>query len=357
MGQVTILNGTNVPINSCISAGFNYSWVNKLPPRQFYAHNGAAGVFTLNTNYWLGPSSEFSNNAASIFLWTANMVVAVVGVVLIPFTDGASALAVTSAISSSVGAIIQAISVAGNEFTNAPYEWHNIQAIHDRKFIAEGNIDIRQNSDGTITYVNPADIKLRELQDSEYRQLISKKDGYVEYLSNGDTAPIGDQYQTRDNLFAARVLGTDLLIRPHASASTKDTADWEIEDDNTADGALLQLWARGGDRHARWRIDYVKTLDHDLFTIKNSSLQSYATASSKNDSVVSGSSNAVDAALFYVIKTGTTGTSFAFQTHNGEQIIIPENGNLGNSTKLKLAKKYNPHPYQGRWDLITPASN
>jgi hypothetical protein len=32
MGTGTIYNGTNVPINSLISSGFNYSWVNRLMP-------------------------------------------------------------------------------------------------------------------------------------------------------------------------------------------------------------------------------------------------------------------------------------------------------------------------------------
>ncbi|WP_181314500.1 hypothetical protein [Phormidesmis priestleyi] len=47
MGTVTILNNTNAVINTCISAGVNYSWCNQLSPKEYYVHErdpGSGGI-------------------------------------------------------------------------------------------------------------------------------------------------------------------------------------------------------------------------------------------------------------------------------------------------------------------------
>jgi hypothetical protein len=97
MGQVTILNGMNVPINSCISAVINLSWCNKLFPKTYYQHDGAASVVTLNVNYWFGEETEFSSDPGTVVTTVlgavvagVGVVIAVVGVVLLPVSAGTS---------------------------------------------------------------------------------------------------------------------------------------------------------------------------------------------------------------------------------------------------------------------------
>lgn len=347
MGTITILNGTNVPINSAISAGVNYSWCNELFPKEFYVHNGAAGVYSLNTRFWLGEESEYSNNGTEIGLWVAGVALGVLGLVAIPVTGGASAGAwalIAGALAGGAGLAVGGISIAAREFTNEPEIWTNIHAIHDRKFIAEGTVDLTEGQDGIITYNGQPEITLRQLSEEEF-ETYKKRDKYVEH---GTGEAISD-HATADDLRG--ILDKPVRIAPALGGS----ACWEVEDDHTANHSAMQLWERNTADQTIWEIsvkprpagagsDYV-----DTFYLYNPTLQVYA--GSAHERVVTAKHQ--DAAEFRIYKSAGTDGRYAFMpAARPNYLVIPESGNLGNSTKLRLALKTSlRNPLWARWRL------
>ena len=354
MGTITILNGTNVPINSAISAGVNYSWCNELFPKEFYVHDGAAGVYSLNTRFWLGEESEYSNSGTEIGLWIAGVALGIVGLVAIPISAGASAPATAaawallagSALTGGAGVAIGGISIAASEFTNEPAVWTNIHAIHDRRFIAEGTVELTKGQDGLLTYNGEPRITLRQLSEEEF-ETYQTRDKYVEH---GTGAAISD-HATAEDL-------RDILDKPvRISPALGGSACWEVENDQTAEHSAMQLWERKTAAQTIWEIsvkprpadsgpDYV-----DTFYLYNPALKVYA--SSTNDRVVTAKHQ--DAAEFRVYKSAGTDGRYAFMpVARPNYLVIPASGNLGNSTKLRLALKTSlRNPLWARWKIMT----
>lgn len=356
MGTITILNGTNVMINSCISAGVNYSWCNKLSPGKYYKHDGGIGVYTLNTNYWLGETSEYSNSAAVIGTFVGALVVGVLGVALIPFTGGtsttaivASAATIAGAFTAATGLAITGISIAVEDFRNQPSNWTNIHANQDRKFIAEATIVYEEvkRDDGTtqIIWKDVPDIQLRELTHREYIDYITNK-GYTDH----QLKPIVGSHITASALKQLGVLNKSIMIRP---ANGGDTC-WEIEDDQTRESAPIQLWSRRVDK-VHWKIQPVDdNEDTTEFYIYNPSLQRYATSGTKSNSRIRSSRNREGSQKFHIIKTEDERREncYIFIPVNAkERVVISENGNLGNSTKLILGPTRTKNPTWALWKL------
>lgn len=350
MGTITILNGTNVPINSAISAGVNYSWCNELFPKEFYVHNGAAGVYSLNTRFWLGEESEYSNSGTEIGLWVAGVTLGIAGLVAAPFTGGGSAAAawavLASGLAGGAGLAIGGISIAAREFTNEPQVWTNIHAIHDRKFIAEGTVDLTRGQDGILTYNGEPKITLRQISEEEF-DTYRTRDRYVEH---GTGAAISD-HATADDLRG--ILDKPVRIAPALGGS----ACWEVEDDQTAEHSAMQLWERNTADQTIWKISvkprpaepgpgYV-----DTFYLYNPTLKAYA--SSTDTKVVT--TKHQDAAEFWIYKSAGTDGRYAFMpVAHPNYLVIPESGNLGNSTKLRLALKTAlRNPLWARWKVKT----
>ncbi|MFI7672256.1 hypothetical protein [Actinophytocola sp. NPDC049390] len=347
VGSITILNGTNVPINSAISAGVNYSWCNELFPKEYYVHNGAAGVYSLNTRFWLGEESEYSNNGTEIGLWVAGVVLGIVGIVAIPITGGATAPAVAfigSALAGGAGLAVGGISIAAREFTNEPNVWTNIHAIHDRKFIAEGTVDLTRGQDGVITYNGQPKITLRQLSEEEF-ETYRKREKFVEH---GTGEAISD-HATVDDLKA--VLDKPVRLFPALGGR----ACWEVENDQTAEHSVMQLWERDTADQTKWEISAkprptdAGTDCVDTFYLYNTALGMYA--SSNGERMVTTKNQ--DAAEFRIYKSAGTDGRFAFMpVAHPNYLVIPESGNLGNSTKLRLALKTSlRNPLWARWKL------
>lgn len=344
VGTITILNGTNVPINSAISAGVNYSWCNELFPKEFYVHNGAAGVYSLNTRFWLGDESEYSNSGTEIGLWVAGVVLGVVGLVTAPF-GGAALMIAASVLSAGTGVAIGGISIAAREFTNGPEVYTNIHALENRKFIAEGTVDLTRGQDGILTYNGEPKITLRQLSEEEF-ETYKKRDKYVEH---GTGEAISDHATAAD---LQGILGKPVRIAPALGGR----ACWEVENDQTAEHSAMQLWERNTADQTIWEIS-VKPRPTDpgpgyvdTFYLYNPALKVYA--SSTDERVVTAKHQ--DAAEFRIYKSAGTDGRYAFMpVARPNYLVIPSSGNLGNSTKLRLALKTSlRNPLWARWKLI-----
>lgn len=311
-----------------------------------------AGVYSLNTRFWLGEESEYSNSGTEIGLWVAGVALGVLGLVAVPISAGASAPATAaawavlagSALTGSAGVAVGGISVAAREFTNEPAVWTNIHALHDRKFIAEGTVELTRGQNGVITYNGAPKITLRQLSEEEF-ETYKKRDKYVEH----GTGPAISDHATADDLRG--ILDKPVRIAPALGGS----ACWEVENDQTAEHSAMQLWERNSADQTIWEIsvkptpadagsDYV-----DTFYLYNPALKVYA--SSTDDRVVTAKHQ--DAAEFRIYKSAGTDGRYAFMpVARPNYLVIPASGNLGNSTKLRLALKSSlRNPLWARWKL------
>lgn len=367
MGQITILNGTNTVINSCISAGVNYSWCNKLSPKKYYHHDGAAGIYTLNSKYWIGESSEFANSGAEIGLFVAGLVVGVVGLALVPLTLGGSitmsAMAIGATIAGVVASVsglaISGIAIAVKEFQNMPATWTGIQAVQDRKFIAEAHVETRQvkQDDGSVVleYVDIPEIKLRELTEAQYHEYLVSGD-YTEHQSK----PITGAYLSSAELERQGLLKKNVTIRPAWAGE----ASWEVENDQTNDDAPVQLWVRPGAKQIEWQFVPVEEgVNNDRFYLFNPALKRYIGGVAALDGQVGVKAHVPVQQSFHLIKSEdarhnregdtTNQNCFVFIPSNARTLtLIAEGGNYGNSTKLKYGPITTIHPVWAMWKVV-----
>jgi hypothetical protein len=366
MGQVTILNGMNVPINSCISAVLNLSWCNKLSPKTYYQHNAGVGIVTLNVNYWYGEETEFSANPGEAITMVAGAGIAVaglvVGIVAAPFTAGGSlavAIAASTIFVAGAGVVVTAVSMAVKDFVNTPCKWTKIQALDDRKFIAEGSVTLSQStgSDGltTVIYTAIPTITLRELQEPEFQTLISTG-GYTEHGAQ----PLAGEYVTVSELGTLNLTNVKVTISPALGGN----CCWEIENDNTAEASLLQIWDRDVPQ-VYWMLVPTNSTDNtiDTFYLYNPVLSRYATSGQlvNDPNAVTASSNQSAFQQFRIMRSEDSDQFsaqpyFAFipvQTQNCA--VICQGGNLGHSTKLRLGPTTTINPMWALWK-VTPVN-
>ena len=360
MGTVTILNDTNVPINTCISAGVNYSWCNQLLQKEYYVHEGGPGsVVTLNVKYYLGADTEYSQSGAEIGLFVAGIVLGVVGLIAIPLSGGTSIslIAASTALTSGAagaaigvaGLAVSGISVASKDFVNSPSTWTNIQTAQNRRFIAEGNVDASIDDDGLVTYKDPPQITLRELTNDEYQAFLRDKGDkrpFVSYRSR----PISGAFLTKEELEKAGVLNKPVRMLP----SIGGTACWEIENDDKAESTPIQLWVRDTGK-VYWKIQSNENglEGYAIFTIYNESLDRYVTVETKGNEhrVTSQAKKSGNTQKFLIIRS--EGSYVFIPTGRSELAVISEGGNFGNSTKLRLDRWDGEHRAWARW-RVTP---
>jgi hypothetical protein len=381
MGQVTILNGINVPVNSCISAVANLSWCNKLAPKTYYQHNAAISIVTLNVNYWFGEQTEFSSDPGTLITTivgagtaVAGAGLAVVGLVLTPFSVGATlALTVAGAalVVSGVGVAVSGISMMVNDFNNQLCKETVIPSVTDPKYIVEGADDsgntglmvtLTQSTaaDGTstITYTNTPTLKLRQLSDTDYQTYLDKG-GYTEHLSQ----PLVGEYLTLSELSSLHLLNVKAQIYPALGG----TCSWEISNDSTDDGAVLDLWGRGNATQAQWVITEVDSTNSssNTYYLYNPALGRYATCDEKIGSPVTGGSGKLNTQMFKIMKAEVSDSlELGQQGYDGPWLIflpvvrpdcaiIYDNGNLGNRTSIVLASATTTKPAWALWKVTT----
>jgi hypothetical protein len=363
MGTVTVVNRTNVLINSTISAGVNYSWCNRLSPRTYYVHEGLAGVYTLHTRYWMGAASEFSHNIDEIGLFVGAIALGIVGLVLVPF-GGGYLLGAAGFLSAAGGMGVTGMALGVKDFRSTAADWTNIHALENRVFVADAQVTLSQ-SEGVVKWENVPDIQLSEISQAEFRKLVA--DGYVEHQHHkGDEDLIVADHLTAAELRTAGLLEVPLRIFP----SLGGNACWEIENDSTADSARMQLWERNVP-NVQWRIEPVGDDSTTNFRIHNPALDRYVkgtdTTAQGSDMVFAKSKQYLDqfnTGLYHVVKStierveGKPEDFYAFirvkNLHDAvtpELTIVPESGNLGNSTKLVMRKLNDGRPSWARWRL------
>lgn len=344
MGTVTIINETNVPINSCISEGVNYSWVNGLYPHEYYVHNGAAGTFTLSLRYWLGEQSEFANSGAEIGMWVGGVVLGIVGLVLAVATGGISLEMTGAAIAALAGGgtalaglTVCGISIAAKEFTNEPTKWTNIQAIHNRVFVAKGDVELEYDAESKMTiWRNNPVITFEEITQLQFAAY--KAAGLFEHGTDvSHQIPVGGKTMSSTELEADKVANVPVRIAP----MYVEKEFWEIENDSQKAGTPLQLWNRPEtEEKVHWLIEPVDKAnpENELFHIRNQELERYARVDTDGRLVASHRSSATE---FKVIKS--RGQYALLDEQN--RLVYPEKGNLGDSTKLialKVGARGNP---------------
>ena len=330
--------------------GVNYSWCNELFPKEFYVHEGGAGTFSLNTRFWLGDESEYSLNGAEIGLWVAGVVLGIIGIVAIPVTGGTSAGAIAliaGALSGGASLVIGGISIAAREFTNEPKIYTNIPALKNRKFIAEATVDLTMGKDGIVTYNgSKPEITLRRISDEEF-DTYKTRDKFTQH----GTGPAISDHATADDLQS--ILGKPVRIAPALGGS----ACWEVEDDQTAEHSAMQLWERNTAKQTIWEITAKPRPDKpgpgyvDTFYFYNPALKVYASSTGATVATTTHQG----AAEFWIYNSARGGGKFAFMpvAHPG-YLVIPASGNLGNSTKLRLALKTTlRNPLWARWEIKT----
>ncbi|HVZ37221.1 MAG TPA: hypothetical protein VG963_32585 [Polyangiaceae bacterium] len=368
MGTITILNGTNAPINSCISAGLNYSWCNLLGPQEYYSHEGGpGGVFTLNTRYWFGTESEYARSSAlEIVSFVGGTVLGVVGLVLTFASGGAATPIIAAAMMGSgvvtgVGGLaLGALGVASHEFTTSPQNWTNIQAAQNRRFIAEGALQGKEDKGNKTFQITGSSLTLRELSDEEFKRKINS--GFIEHPRDPSHAQriVGaclTHAELQESLRFDGVLNNLGSLFPRRGGE----ACWEIEDDGEREGQPMQLWSRPNAPQVVWKIQAEQETatgqrSDNLFSIYNPELKRYATL--QGDSIVAKSKQTSKDAralqLFRIVGLPRSGKNtlrdYAFvPSTNPALVIIPEDGNNGNSTKLKTGSITGPHPIWARW--------
>jgi hypothetical protein len=380
MGTVTIVNCTNCIINSSISVGSNWNWVNKMSPKKYCSmEGGPASTVTVNVRYWFGVETEFSRDVAGIFLGIASIVIGVIGVALVPFTGGTSLAAAGAAIGGIVatgGAVVSIVAFNLDSIKAAlsPASKTNVHTWNNSYFIAKGSakfVETKDQSGRTIVDVQDVkNIDLEEITEEKFNQL--KKDGYTEHgweLMTGSLATVNDlkALMNPEATFAnldrpLDVFNKRLLIIPQVD-DDPNGARWEIENDETRVGAPLQLWGRYNEPKVEWQIQ--PAVDNDgsckEFYIYNPALQrSVGFEDSKINSHIT--SETADAQRFNILITEDLrknrtqpSTCFAFiPVVAPDKVIVAEDGNYGNSTKLLLGAMYTDHPLWGAWRLTNP---
>ncbi|KZD25651.1 hypothetical protein [Tardiphaga robiniae] len=175
MGDVTVINLSNAPINAGISAVFNYNWRNVIPPGQYVVLD-AKGVVTLSVKWGLGASSYITSDSMGIGFFTVGTVLAVAGLVLALPTAGASLTLMLTYTSLAVafGSIpVGVLGFAVKDFVNSPYAVTGIELRRQHKYVVEGEIKI--NKGAVISgETKGKELKLREVSDKEFKELQAK---------------------------------------------------------------------------------------------------------------------------------------------------------------------------------------
>ncbi|ATB29896.1 hypothetical protein [Melittangium boletus] len=191
MASITIINKTNVPINStAVYAGVNSSWRNKINPTEFFVHSASPAVqYTLKVNYCLKRDDLYHSNwsrvaeligLASLDLIAIGLSVVGLGMAVGAVTGASTALGfVAGTVEAGVGASAFAVDIVAlginvRDFVvdrgSADTEWTDIWGHHDVVFVAEGGMDINENNGRE----NPAKLKpltLRKISQDEFERM------------------------------------------------------------------------------------------------------------------------------------------------------------------------------------------
>jgi hypothetical protein len=114
-------------------------------------------------------------------------------------------------------------------------------------------------------------------------------------------------------------------------------ASWEVENDDTAAGAPIQLWDRGDSGNAQWEIRRSPSPSPVEFNIYNPALDCYVTVDE------SSGERSSEKLRVKATRTAEIGSAFnlvqeydrfLFKSRIQDRVLIAEDGGTGNSTKV-----------------------
>ncbi len=382
MGTVTIVNGTNSLVNASLSAAVNYDWRNMIGPKEYVVLDGGVGLVTLHATYWAGAETEYTDSAATIGMFVAGTIVAVLGVGLAVVTFGGSlalagvaeatlasmafgfGMASAAGVMGGVATTIGAIAIAMVDFSKTATSQPGIYAPDNRKFIVKGRLTgtVKNN---VFTIEGADDLQLVELKGSEFQNLVLKE-GYVEKRTDpAETKPVVMLGVSLDELKKSGMVDTPTWIYPSFSGVPDvKPAQWEFLHDKTKPGTPAQLWNREGPK-ILWEIQSAgksttvspnklnelaavspgKTkvrISRDTFALFNRGVGGYATVTGDARGALVLSEKITDEARFFMVKSLNC---FSFvPVRRPMKVLVTENGHTGDGTKMVIADRVGPHP-------------
>jgi hypothetical protein len=166
-------------------------------------------------------------------------------------------------------------------------------------------------------------------------------------------------FSSREDL--ARHLDRDIYIKP---GFHNTECYLEIEDNSTAEYAAIQLWNINNKNRKNniWRITFAgrdSANQNDLFYLHNPYLNRYAgfvlhkDQQFHNGHITSHAFNEkIKSKFLFKIKRNTDGTfSFFVLADEEPYTVVPEDGNLGDSTKLVVMDQGANHPDWSKWHI------
>jgi hypothetical protein len=387
MPNVTVVNGTNWPINILLSAGFNYAWHNHLGPKEVVSVGDSYTVVTLSVRRHFDETSEYeATSAVDIGLFVAGTVVGIAGLALAPLTAGLSLDGVLAAftvigsaslIGGGASMAIGGLAFAAKDFENKSRTRPGVELRLERKFIVEGDMAFETNDDGSpkltngiLTVTGQKELTLRDLTEAEFKEGLEKK-GWVHHREDpAEASPVGDMFSSvlPDEIGKS----TGMFIYPsYAGVPDLRPARWSIlgDDDNEPIGLSRDAAAKN-----LWTVEQVAGKAYKLYNPKTSKAGSDRTAPVyRLKNVQTGRYACVgrDAAdtrlrttrtpdnysLFFLINSGPC---FAFVPITREELqadaahlpaIISDRGAIDPPTPVIVGDRTGPNPGWARWVL------
>jgi hypothetical protein len=323
----------------------------------------ARGSTTAGATYWFGAESEYARSSVTeVLSFVGGTVIGVFGLIA-TVASGGSALVIATGLGLGVGGLaLGAFGVASHEFDSSPQKWTNIHSAHDRKFIAEGSMVGKV--DNGVFQTTGSELRLRELTDEEFKRYIGSE--YIEHPADPSHARrIAGARLTHAQLEASLQFDGVLDGTGSIFPWREGDACWEIEDDSHDDRKPMQLWSRPHKQQVVWQIRPEAVAKGagggelgagSYFSIYNAKLDRYATlhegriVARPRQTTKDGRASQ----LFQIIElprsAGSSRADYAFiPSASPDRVIVPESGELGNSTKLVTSSITGPHPALARW--------
>jgi len=354
---VTVVNGTNAPINVSLSVGFPYVWKNKLNPLEFVELDPGVPIVSLNARYWLGEATEFSRNWSDIGWFAGSLFVGALGVGLC-FTGAGIALIVSAAVGI-IGTTAGAIQIGVAELAISPAHLPEISVKSNLKFLITGKLDMSEDR-GVATIGGGDAIAIAPFSSNEHFASWIAAHKPVSVTPDPESSkPIEKYYADRSDLEKDGVFDAPVWIYPSLSGVPHvNPPCWEFQKD------AVQLSSMNNEKMKEnivWKIEYARQYDRidvvggvdspkaDAFRLRNLKLDQYASVAStrvEGIKTIVASPRHDDATLFFIIKSGNC---YVFVPCCRQlTYLVDEDGKLSQGTKVLLDAS-DVHPARVRW--------
>lgn len=175
--SVTVANGTNFPINTCLSLGFNYDWRNQIPPNRYVVMTQFVDA-TLYARFCFDQSSLYDSSATSIglfFLGTVVSVGAIVGGAIGCFVTGGTGvpfiLSVGAIYLGAFAEVIGGISITAADLQKTQGSQPGVKVYQNKIFLITGEVEAGKPKNNIAEVWVKKQLALRELSVAEFEQM------------------------------------------------------------------------------------------------------------------------------------------------------------------------------------------